>query len=75
MKKKIFGYLFYVLALIIDAYYIVNAVNPNISINFEITVLFVIISLILFYFGGVLLSKYYKYTFMVILYFVCAIIY
>ncbi len=60
MNKKIFGYLFYALALIIDAYYIVNAINPNISINFEVTVLFIIISLILFYFGGVLLSKYYK---------------
>ena len=60
MKKKILGYLLYVLALIIDAYYIVNAVNPNISINFEVTIIFIIISLVLFYFGGVLLSKYYK---------------
>ena len=60
MEKKIFGYLLYVLALLLDAYYIVNAINPNISIDFEITMLFIIISCLLIYFGGFLLSKSYK---------------
>lgn len=60
MKKKIFGYLFYGLAIVLVTLYIGVALRPNIVLNTVVTIFIAIISCLLIYFGGVLLSKYYK---------------
>ncbi len=60
MKKKIFGYLLYGSALFLVVFYIINAIRPNVIIDFETTIVFIVISCLLIYFGGLLLFKYYK---------------
>lgn len=60
MRKKIFGYLLYGLALFLTLFYIINAIRPNISIDFKTTMMFIVITCLLIYFRGVLLFKYYK---------------
>ena len=60
MKKKIFGYLLYGSALFLVVFHIINAIRPNVIIDFETTIVFIVISCLLIYFGGLLLFKYYK---------------
>ena len=60
MKKKIFGCLFYSLAVVLVTLYIGVALQPTVTLDTTTTLVIAIISCLLIYFGGVLLSKYYK---------------
>ena len=60
MQKKIFGYLLYCLALFLVVFYILIAIRPEVIIEFKATLIFIVISCLLIYFGGILLYKYYK---------------
>ena len=59
MKKKIFGYMFYSLAMLIILLYIFLTIDPYRIIPFETTIIFVLLVCIFIYIGGILLSKYY----------------
>lgn len=60
MKKKILGYLFYGLALVLVTLYISVALQPTVTLDTTTTLVIALLSCLLIYFGGVLLSKYYK---------------